>query len=131
MNTEDVDIKSNGLELVLEYNNTDFYRNPTRGSTQRLSLTHDFSWGNSTDTWTVVKAEASKYISLGAKKFRQRVLALNVWTADTPSWEERLTAGGVEIRHRSPPYIGATLGGVRRMRGYTINRYHERAAIYY
>ncbi len=68
MNTEDVDIKSNGLELVLEYNNTDFYRNPTRGSTQRLSLTHDFGWGNSTDTWTVVKAKASKYISLGATK---------------------------------------------------------------
>ena len=59
MNTEDVDIKSNGLELVLEYNNTDFYRNPTRGSTQRLSLTHDCSWGNSTDTWTVGKAEAA------------------------------------------------------------------------
>jgi hypothetical protein len=125
-------IKTNGVKVYLEYDHTDFHPNPSRGSYQRVSISRDFGWGNSTDSWTEVEAEAAKYFSLGASPmFRQRVIALDVWTADTPTWKKEVTPEGIEIRHRSPYYMGARLGGIYRMRGYPMSRFNGKAAVYY
>ncbi|MCK5360603.1 MAG: hypothetical protein KAJ95_08240, partial [Gammaproteobacteria bacterium] len=44
---DEVFAKTNGLEFWLDYDNTDFPRNPTRGSRQLLKVTSDFGWGES------------------------------------------------------------------------------------
>lgn len=123
---------TNGAEFGLVYDNRDFSPNPSKGSVQRVSLARDFGWFDSTNSWTVVKGKFSKYVSLGeSKKFRQRVIALNLWAADTPGQEEELTPSGVEITNRAPPYMGASLGGFYRLRAYPQYRFHDKAAIYY
>ncbi|MEM9380628.1 MAG: BamA/TamA family outer membrane protein, partial [Planctomycetota bacterium] len=121
-------IASNGLALMLEYDNRDFPRNPTFGSRQAVSLWRDFGALDSTNSWTAVEAEASKFFDLGTTDWsRQQVLALGVWTVDSLSWEE--TEFGPE---NAPPYFyGATLGGRRRLRAYPTNRFNDRAGIHY
>ncbi len=121
--------KTNGVELTLIYNNTDFPTNPSQGSIQRVAVTRDFGLWESSQTWTTVEAEASKFFTLSnnSKWFKQSVLALNVWTIDTPSWEEK----DGRNESRPPPYLGATLGGFWRMRGYPTGRFNDQAAIYY
>ncbi len=120
------------VELALSYNNTDYPTNPSIGSSQYLSLTHDFGWLESPEDWTFVEFEASKYFSLGESEYaRQRIIALNFWTADTPSWEETVTEEGlVDVKHRPPFYEGATLGGFYRMRAYPVDRFNDRSVIY-
>ena len=125
-------IETNGLKAYLEYNNTDFFQNPTKGSYQRIGITRDWGWFNSTDSWTLLEAELCKYFSLGASKtFRQRVIALDFWTAETPTWDSHISNGKEIIRHRAPYYMGTTLGGLYRMRAYPRYRFSDRAAIYY
>ena len=124
--------ETNGLKAYLEYDNTDFFQNPTKGSYQRVGITRDWGWFNSTDSWTVWEVELSKYFSLGSSRwFRQQVVALDFWTADTPTWETRTSNGKEVIRHRAPFYMGPTLGGVYRMRAYPRYRFNDKAAIYY
>jgi hypothetical protein len=123
---------TNGLEFALEYDNTDLYANPSLGSSQRISLMRDFGWGNSFTSWTAVEAEASKYFSFGANNlFRQQVLALNFWTAYSPTWEAEGEGVNTVITNRPPDYYGATLGGLYRMRAFPAKRFHDKAAIYY
>jgi len=121
--------KTNGLEFWLEYDNTDFPRNPTKGSRQLLKLTSDFGWGDSRDSWTNLEADFSKYYDLGGSGwFRQKSLAFNFWTSNTPDWE--VTAEG-EINHQPPPNYGSSLGGFDRMRAYPSNRFNDKSAVYY
>jgi hypothetical protein len=123
---------TNGLELALKYDNTDFYVNPSLGSSQRVSIMRDFGWGNSSSSWTAVEAEASKYFSLGENSFfRQQVLALDFWTAYSPTWESEGEGIDTVIRNRPPDYYGATLGGFYRMRAFPRKRFHDKAAVYY
>lgn len=124
--------KTNGIKLEFEYDNRDFPDNPTYGSYQEFRLLRDFGAGDSSDSWTVVDFQASKYFSLGeTDKMRQRVIALNIWTADTPTWEQIKVGTNITDRHRPPPFMGATLGGVKRMRAYPGERFNDKAAIYY
>jgi hypothetical protein len=126
---QEVFAKTNGLEFWLEYDNTDFPGNPTMGSRQLLKVTSDFGWGESRDSWTVLEADFSKHFNLGKSDwFRQKSLALNFWTANTPDWEEN--ADGT-ISHQPPPNYGASLGGYDRMRAYPNGRFHDKAAVYY
>lgn len=120
------------LEFGLLYNNTDFYANPSFGSSQYLAVTHDFAWLESEETWTFLEFEASKYFSLGANKLaRQQVLALNFWTGYSPSWDQQTDAAGVTtIKHRPPFLEGAKLGGFYRMRAYPNNRFNDKSVIY-
>jgi hypothetical protein len=119
---------TNGLQGSLIYDNTDFTANPSEGSITKLSLSRDFGLFDSSDTWTVVQGAYSKFFSLGTTPtFRQRVIGLNVWTADTPTWQE----DGSPSSSGPPYYGGATLGGFTRMRAYPEYRYQDRAAIYY
>lgn len=123
------DVKTNGLEVSLFRDNRDFRFNPSRGSAVRLRWSRDFGWFDSSNSWTVVDTEVDKYFSLGESDwFRQRVIALDFWTAYSPSWDEKDDG---DIDHGPPTYAGATLGGLWRMRGYPSQRFSDKAAIYY
>jgi hypothetical protein len=96
--------KTNGLKFWLEYDNTDFPRNPSTGSRQLLKLSRDFGWGESTNSWTNLEADLSKYFNLGNSDwFRQKVVALNFWTSNTTTWDQQ----GDEINNRPPPSYGS------------------------
>ena len=128
----DIDATEHPLQLAICYNNTDFPTNPSTGSTQFIGITHDFGWLDSPDDWTFIEFEACKYFSLGDSDWaRQRIIALNLWTGYSPSWDEETDAdGNVVVSHRPPFYDGATLGGFYRMRGYPADRFNDRAVIY-
>lgn len=124
--------KTTGVEFALFHDNTDFFSNPSKGSEQRLVISRDWGKWYSSNPWTVVEAEFSKYFDLGASKnFRQRVLAFNFWTANALTWDSSHYEGSEEVFHRPPLFAGATLGGLDRLRGYPAARFHDQAAIYY
>ena len=124
-------VNSNGLKLWLDHNNTDFPRNPSRGSRQKITVTRDFGWLARSDTWTNLEFETTKYFDLGKTSlFRQRVLALDFWTSNTTSWDPDPNNDQI-VRNRPPPGIGSSLGGYDRMRAYPIGRFHDKAAVYY
>jgi len=119
LDDEDQKARTNGITLQLEYDNTDFWLNPSRGSRQSLGLTRDFGWANSSGAWTTGELDLSDFVELGSGRYvRQAVIALNLWTAYTFSG--------------TPPYYKAPrLGGLYRLRGYRSNRFHDQSAIYY
>ncbi|QIZ78122.1 BamA/TamA family outer membrane protein [Ferrimonas lipolytica] len=122
-----------GLELGLLYDNTDFTLNPSFGSRQYLSVSHDNGWLDSEEQWTFLNFEASKFFSLGeSATAHQRVVALNFWTGYTPSWEveEDAASNSRKVVGGAPYNEGARLGGFFRMRGYDNNRFHDKASIY-
>jgi len=126
------DYRTNGLALGLKYDNTNFFANPSKGSSQRVEIMRDFGLFKSFSSWTALEAETSKYISLGESDYsRQRVVALNAWTAYSPTWKEEGEGNNTVIKNRPPDYYGARLGGYYRMRGFPSKRFHDKAAIYY
>ncbi len=123
-------VSTNGIMLWLDYDNTDFSSNPSYGSRQKLTLSRDFGWGDSSNSWTSIEFEASKYFNLGSSKwFRQQVLALNFWTSSTPTWELNEQTG--QVSNRPPPGFGSQLGGFDRLRAYPTARFHDKSAVYY
>jgi len=120
------------IELAIGHDNTDFPANPSVGSNQYLGVTHDFGWLESPYEWTFVEFEASKYFSLGSSDWaRQRIIALNMWTGGSPTWNEQNNADGTtSVTERPPFYEGATLGGFYRMRAYPMDRFNDRSVIY-
>ena len=128
----DLKVVTSGAEFILHYENTDFHENPSRGSSQQLRYTRDWGWLESSAPWETIDFEASKYIPLASgSRSRQRVLALNMWWIDTPSWEDSDTEDGEEVFRRPPSFAGATLGGADRMQGYSDGRFNNRSAVYY
>lgn len=124
--------RTNGLFLSILHDNRDFSPNPSRGTTTTLKLARDFGQFGSTTSWTTVEGKFSKYFFLGSTRLtRQQVLAINAWTADSPTWEEWETDEGTVYDHRPPPYLGTTLGGYLRMRGFPQYRFSDKAAVYY
>ena len=112
-------LSTTGIGFSFKYDNTDFPINPSTGSIINLGIKHDFGLSDK-DSWTVAELEFSKFFDLPTGKYSdQQVIALNAWTAhtfsDTPA----------------PHYYGVTLGGLYRLRGYPIERYHDKSAIYY
>ena len=131
-NGDEVDGISNGLKTFLEYDNRDFSVNPQQGSYQRLEVARDFGLFNSSNSWTSVEAEYKKYVSLGdTQQFRQRVLAFDVWTAYVPTWELTQVGNAVRIDNAPPENMGATLGGIYRLKGYPSGRFSDKSAVYY
>jgi len=134
VNGDDVDakIKTNGLDVGLYWDNRDFYANPKRGNSWRLKYSEDWGKLNSSGNWTSMEGEVDQYFELGESTltswFSGRILALDVWTSYSPSWDAQDDG---TIENRPPTYTGATLGGLWRMRGYPSNRFSDRAAIYY
>jgi hypothetical protein len=126
------ELETGGLRLRLRRENVDFLPNPSEGSVQRLTVSRDWGVQDDDSSYTVVEVELAKFFSLGeSEHFRQRVLALDLWTADTPTWDVVQVDDRDVIQHRPPPYFGATLGGINRLRGYPSARFNDKAAIYY
>jgi hypothetical protein len=122
-------VSTNGIDVGLAWDNRDFPINPARGQGVSLMLSQDFGAFNSSDSWTVWQVEVDQYFKLNDLPYiRQAVVALNAWTAGTPSWERRADGS---VANRPPAYAGATLGGLWRMRAYPAQRFNDRAAIYY
>lgn len=120
---------TNGAEINIFWDNRDYPGNPSRGNALTLEVSRDFGLANSSASWTSLNAEYDHYWSLPEiKGFRQSVIALDFWTAYSPTWEER--PDGV-IEHRPPAFRGATLGGLFRMRAYPSQRFSDKAAVYY
>ena len=131
LDTDDqqVDLKTNGVDFSLFWDNRDFFINPSVGNGLRLGVSRDFGWFDSSNTWTVLQGELDTYFSMGSSDwFRERVIALDFWTAYSPSWDEKENG---DIDNRPPAYAGATLGGLWRLRGYPSQRFSDKAAIYY
>lgn len=123
---------TNGTEFAIVYDNRDFPKNPSKGSTQRIKIGNDFGWFNSGNSWTVIQGEFGKYYSLGETKHsRQRVIALDLWASDNVSMQKKTTTSGIVFSHRAPPSFGSSLGGFYRLRAYPSNRFHDKVAIYY
>ena len=128
--TIDGDVKPTDLALL--YNNTDFSPNPSRGSSQYLSITHDFLGNEDFDDWTFIEFEASKYFELPtAEHALQQVIALNFWTGVSPTWDKHTDSDGIStIDNKTPSFEGAELGGFYRMRGFANHRFNDKAVIY-
>jgi hypothetical protein len=125
----DQDLKTNGLDFSVFWDNRDFYANPTRGFGVRTRCSRDFGWLDSSNSWTNVDGELDLYIPFTLGDWlRQGVLALDAWTSYSPTWDERPDGN---ITNRPPAYTGSTLGGLWRMRGYPSQRFNDKAAVYY
>jgi hypothetical protein len=130
---DEPDFSTNGLTFGIEYDNTDFTTNPSRGSLTKLNVHRDFGAFDSLNSWTSLDFSFAKFWSFGeSNTFAQRVLAANFWAAYTPTWDAELVAPDVvEISNRPPNNRGAHLGGVERQRGYPRGRFNDKAAINY
>jgi outer membrane protein assembly factor BamA len=128
-NDVDEDVKTNGLDFSVFWDNRDFYANPSKGFGLRGKVSRDFGWSDSSNSWTNVEGELDMYLPLQlSNRFRQTVLALDYWTSYSPTWDEQ-PDGTVE--NRPPAYTGSTLGGIWRLRGYPSQRFNDKAAVYY
>ena len=123
---------TSGIKLQFEYDNTDWYKNPTYGSRTRFSVTRDWGLEDDSNTWTAIQFDYSKYVPLPkSDKTRQRVLAFNFWTSDVPTHDSYHHVNGEKVFHRAPLFEGSTLGGLDRQRGYPTSRFHDRSAVNY
>ncbi len=122
---------SSGARVSFLHDNTDYYLNPSRGYNFEVQYSKDFGWGDDFQTWDSIEFKYSKYFNLDKLPFtQQNVLALNFWTAYSPSWKANdEVLPGVDAG-RPPSWEGARLGGFTRMRGYDSNRFSGKAAIY-
>lgn len=115
------------LALTLEYDNTASKHAPPEGS--RLLAT--YTWGHGADragAWQTWELDLSHFFHLPSPSWsKQDVIGVNLWTADTPSWKSQPLAIGAD---RPEDYIGITLGGYDRLRGYDIDRFYHRSALY-
>jgi hypothetical protein len=128
----DLEAVTAGAEFIAHYENTDFHDNPSRGSVQQVRYTKDWGECGSSAPWETVDVMASKFFPLtSGLNSRQRVVALNAWWIDTPSWDDSNVEDGKEVFHRPPTFAGASLGGLERMRGYPEGRFSDRSAVYY
>ena len=125
----DEEQSTNGLELSTFWDNRDYPANPSRGNALSLKVARDWGFADSSASWTNFSAEYDQYFSLGEiKGFRQSLLAIDIWTSYSPTWEVQPDGA---IEHRPPAFSGATLGGLLRMRAYPSQRFSDKAAICY
>jgi hypothetical protein len=135
---ESPQLATNGLKFIFSHDNTDYPDNPLRGYSFSFQYAHDFGYGSSTQKWNSLEAEYSHYIELPkASWMRHDVLAFNVWSAYSPSWDKDkpyIFEGGDEAENidqgQPPMWEGARLGGWDRMRAYDSSRFNDKAAIY-
>ncbi|WP_210398147.1 BamA/TamA family outer membrane protein [Motiliproteus sediminis] len=123
--------QSAGIRLRLKYDNTDWSKNPGYGSNTEIAIRRD--WGQSADSpsWTQIEFEYSKYVPLPSSGARQRVVAINAWVSDVPTWNSYDRENDQQIFHRPPVFAGSTLGGLDRQRGFESYRFNDRSAVNY
>lgn len=123
---------TNGLRFFLTHDNTDFEINPSRGYQFQLQYSKDFGWEDSLQSWDFLEFGYNHYFDLGKFPFTlQNILALNVWTGYSFSWDvgNNITEEGFDA-HQPPMWEGGRLGGFMRMRGYDQNRFSGKAVFY-
>jgi len=115
--------KATGFELILDWDNRDSVRNPSKGSHTAFTTTVGSQSWQSEELWTKVEFQNSQYFALGplGDLFDQQVLAFDFYTADTPNWNNE----------RPPEQEQVSLGGLYRLRGYSSGRFHGRSAVHY
>ena len=109
--------QASGFSLAFDWDNRDNTRNPTKGSHTNLAfITGVDSWAND-EPWRKWTFQNSQYFALGplGDVFDQQVIALDFYTADTPSWN-KCNNGQCA---RPPEMEQARLGGLYRLRSYT------------
>lgn len=116
-----------GVRIKYNYDNRNARFIANSGSNTSFRLSHD--WGNERrPRWTTWEFEHSQYFDLGASKLtKQQALVFNAYTADTPTWNDY--DDGLESR--PPDFVGITLGGWTRLRGYARSRFYGRSAMSY
>ncbi len=123
---------TSGLKFGIEYDNTDWYMNPSRGSRTRISVARDWGLESASRTWTAVQLQQSNFFALPhGDSVRQSVLALDFLYSDVPTWNSSSTRDGAKVFHRAPLFEGSTLGGLDRLRGFPADRFHDRSAVNY
>lgn len=123
------DLKTNGLDFAVYWDNRDFHPNPSRGFSLLGQVSQDFGWLDSSNSWTDVSGELDFYVPFQLGSWlRQGVIAMDIWTSYSPSWDEQPDG---RIDNRPPAYTGSTLGGLWRMRGFPTQRFNDKAAVYY
>jgi hypothetical protein len=124
---------TNGLRFFVDHDNTDYDLNPSRGYQFRLQYSRDFGWGDSLQTWDFLEFKYNQYFDTPTFSWsQQNVVAMSFWTGYSFSWDNDNTHDiYTDLNaHRPPPWEGARLGGMFRMRGYNTDRFNDRAAIY-
>lgn len=128
-----------GFEYGLTWENVDYFINPTKGNYYKLSLLNDWgAWGSNSE-FTALKADLRWYVPIYNREAGDapRVLAFNLYTMDTPTWNDVksktiLPDGSTHITYKRPQFfLGTNLGGIRKLRGFEDYRFYDRAMIYY
>ncbi|OEE63238.1 hypothetical protein A1OS_17320 [Enterovibrio norvegicus] len=121
-----------GLETRFRWDNRDNANNPTKGSVSELIVTAD-PGASDRASWWKWEASQSWFFALGDwdEMAKQQVVAFNVYTADTPSWNEKTTVNGEHVYERPPEFAGARLGGLYRLRSFQSGRFVDRSALSY
>jgi hypothetical protein len=133
---EEPSYNTNGMRLFFIHDNTDYPDNPSRGYNTKLQFSFDAGRGNSTQRWSAIEVGYSHYFALPDHIWtRQNVIALNFWSAYSPSWDQSKKRNpdhpdAVLDRYQTPMWEGARLGGWSRMRAYDSNRFNDKAALY-
>lgn len=121
-----------GLETHLRWDNRDSAANPTNGNLTEFIVTNDFGDSNSASWW---KWEFSHSWYWGLVPIDgwidTHAFAFNIYTADTPSWNDTSVINGELVYHRPPEFAGVNLGGLSRLRSFQSNRFIDRSAISY
>jgi hypothetical protein len=127
------DLATTGITARIEYDNTDWWNNPSKGSRTQFAYTRDWSGDEPGNTpWTQMEAQYSKFWSLGeGQRAQARVIAFDVWVSDVPSWNDFSIVDGERLYERPPVYMGSALGGLFRQRGFATTRFSDRSAINY
>jgi hypothetical protein len=129
---DDVKLRSNGFKVGLEYDNTDFRSNPSTGSRQRVAVSRDFDWFDSSGAWTSMEGQLSQYFDLGqTEEIAHQVLAFDVWGAHAFTWRTREGRNGTILERAPPNFEGARLGGLFRLRAYPGARFSDQSALHY
>jgi hypothetical protein len=122
---------TNGLRFFVDHDNTDYDLNPSRGYQFKLQYSKDFGWADSDQSWDFLEFKYNHYINLPTFSFtQQNVLAMSFWTGYSFSWDEESQYLPDIDTHRPPPWEGAKLGGMFRMRGYNTDRFSDKAVAY-
>ncbi|KMV29056.1 hypothetical protein AB733_19960 [Photobacterium swingsii] len=121
-----------GLETRLDWDNRDNSRNPTEGSRSQFTLTVD-PGSSDRASWATWEASQSWFWDIGSlgELLDQQVFAFNIYTADTPTWNQTETINGQETYNRPPEFAANSLGGLYRLRSFQSNRYVGRSAMSY
>ncbi|WP_235956308.1 BamA/TamA family outer membrane protein [Grimontia sedimenti] len=121
-----------GLETHFKWDNRDSNNNPTEGSLSEFIVTLD-PGTNDRASWWKWELSQSWYWDIGEweEVANEQVLAFNLYTTDTPSWNDRTEIDGESVYRRPPEFAAARLGGLYRLRSFQSGRYADRSALSY